>query len=264
MAPRTRAGAGQWSGPQFETLVLKAFKTALLEYVNRAEPDPRVPRRLPVRITVVTTTYQRETLYQQIQAFAERTLYRDLPGTRLESLAFPLDRTVGEPGYRIRIDPVLPGYTTDPGGLRHPPLRPVSPVSPVEESPATLILIYGEMLRFQYPLFFSDSWLSLGRGLPDNDWPALRIPDYVTAIPRGALLKLRYQTVPCGAAATQEGDGHLRRTRDRWWDCVIEVDRLRLDYGDVLPTPLEADGTIEYVLNSAPRSILTYQLERRE
>jgi hypothetical protein len=47
------------------------------------------------------------------------------------------------------------------------------------------------------------------------------------------------------------------------WNCVINVDRLRLDHGDEL-APLERDGTIEYILDGAPRSVLAYQLARKE
>jgi hypothetical protein len=271
MAPGARSG--QWSGPQFETLVLKAFRDAFLEYCGQAVTDQRVdPERLRVRITVLTATAQHETLSQEIRAFVERTFHRDMPGTRLESLTFSLDPGIGEPGYRIEIQPALPGYTTDPGSQRHPPLRPVAtpgmrttPKPPalattptptsddvVESSSTSLLLIFDTRLTWDFPLFAADAWLPLGRGLPEHlPSRALRIADHLTAIPRGALLELRYQ----------RGDVHLRRTYERP-DCAVFVDGLRLHPGD--SCLLDADGTVDFVFSNTLRSMLTYQLTQKD
>jgi hypothetical protein len=262
------ANPAGWSGPQFEALLVKAFRDALLEYCVRAVHDPRVDQnRLRIRITVVTATAQRDTLAEEIRGFANRTLARDLPGSRLESVTFPLDPRVGEPGYRLDIQPVLPGYTTDPGSRKHPLVRPAAPPGPgtapepwaaptspsgdrVESSSTTLLLTFDTKLTSDFPLFASDSWLPLGRDLPERlPGRALRIADHLTAVPRGALLEVRYR----------RGDVHVRRTYQRH-DCAVFLDGLRLHPGD--PVLLETDGTIDFVFTSTQRSMLTYQLRK--
>jgi hypothetical protein len=265
----TPAGnAARWSGPQFEALVLKAFRDALLEYCGRAVLDPRVdPQGLRIRITVVTASPQKGTLPQEVRAFAERTLRRDLPGTRLEAVTFPLDPAISEPGYRFDIQPPLPGYTTDPGSRLHAPMRPgpVRNTTPeswaaateqsagaVESAGTALILTFDVKLRFRFPLYTSQTWLPLGRDLPENlNSPALRIPNHVTVVPRGAIVEVRYR----------RDDVHLRRTHNRR-DCVVFVDGLRLVPDD--PILLEPAGEIIFVFGTALRSVLAYQLQRKE
>jgi hypothetical protein len=260
--------AQRWSGPQFETVVVKAFRDALLQYCGRAVLDPRVdPKQLRIRITVVTASPQHGTLAQEVRTFAERTLRRDLPGTRLESLTFPLDSDIGEPGYRLDIQPPLPGYTTNPGSRQYPPAQPgpVRDTTPeswaahtehsggaVESSSTALVVTFDVKLRFRFPLYTSETWLPLGRDLPDNlNSAALRIPNHVTAVPRGAIVEIRHR----------RGDVHLRRTHSRR-DCVVFVDGLRLLPDD--PVLLEPAGEVIFVFGHALRSVLAYELQRKE
>src|SRR5262249_55879665 len=118
------------SGPEFEQTVKQAFSDALFRYCRLAEQDPRVnPRRLRIRIQVVTAAVAHGTLIPEIRALVNQTLYRALRGARLDSLAFPLGPALARYGraaiparHRAAAARTLPppGRSLRPGGPAPP------------------------------------------------------------------------------------------------------------------------------------------------
>src|SRR6185503_14746500 len=87
-----------------------------------------------------------------------------------------------------------------------------------------LALSYGAW-RWTYPLVAADVWIPLGRGLVANGRLAtIRLPDFLVAVPRGALLVLR----------ARPGGPELRRSPERA-EYTVTVDGHRLRPNSTVP-----------------------------
>jgi hypothetical protein len=265
-------GSGPWSGQEFEMLVYQQFQQELTEYCRRARRPGRVdPAGLKIRILVVTGS-PLEQSQPELRAKAEQIVEGELPHATLEPVAFALERGIGAPGFWFSIEPRLPDDTTDPSRGRQPHARPgpqtsLGPDEPTgewslsegdaEESiparpAAYLQLIYDTELTHRYPLYVTDDWIRVGRAIPSSPQrPAIRLPGFLRAVPRGALLELRYRLT--GLA--------LRRTGERpEYDVSVDGRLLRPGQG----TGIGAQAKVRYSTGSGVDSLLVFQLREGE
>jgi hypothetical protein len=265
----SRGEGGDPSGPAFEATVFEALQQALLDYCDQARLDWRVdPKALRLRVMVVTG--QPLAHEQRLRMLAEHVVRGELSRAELEPLTFALQSDISPPGYWFRFDPPLPGDTTDPGGLRYPPVRPapdrdgradqheptaVWDLADEADDPdagAFLVLVYHPDLGFyRYPLYPADRWLGIGRDVTSSEHrPALRLPRYLSAVPRGGLLEVRYW----------QGNAELRRSAQRP-EYAVWVNERRLAPG--LRVRIGATGLISYRAGSGAQSVLRFQLRER-
>jgi hypothetical protein len=262
---------GPWSGPAFEAVVYQELQKELLDYCERARRDPRVdPARMRVRVLVVTGSPLGR-CQEQLRALAEQIVEGELRRAVLEPVAFALERGIGAPGYWFGIEPQLPGDVTDPGGGRHPWVRSdpwvptgrdaTAPWSPAaagrdRRHPARagtfLVVTFDRKVAYGYPLDPADEWIQIGRQVASGPGrPAIRLPDFLTVVPRGALLELRYQLDRL----------ELRRSRERA-EYDVWVDGARLPPGQV--TDIGPAAGIRYALGSRLESVLGFELRERD
>jgi hypothetical protein len=230
----------------FEAQMVGAFRAELFDYCARAAAGPRAGRPRRVLVTVVAAPGLEETR-AQIRTVARLTTEQELPEAHVE-VVFALDTTLPPHGYRFEMAPPLPSPTTVPGGPRAVPRRPPEQLGAAAGEVA-LVVGYGDRLQWTYPLFSTDAWIPLGRLVTHRPGPVLPMPAYLTAVPRGPLLMVRYwrDTVA------------LRRTRERPEYAVV-VDGQRLwPWRAVAVLPA---GSIHY-LRDGPRTELAYRVSRR-
>jgi len=260
---------GAWSGPVFTALVLLALDRMLAAYRSDLAAAPGVdPAGLPTSVTVVTATPLRATR-GEVRA---RVRHAELPNPYVK-VSVQVDPGLTDPGFRILVEPPLPaswpqggdtaavdgtvaapdGRTRPvPGGFAGPDgTRPYSGPGPDRGARDAVVftLLYGPW-RWVFPVAGSPTWLPLGRGLGAGPRATLRVPDFVTAVPRGALLRFRYR----------DGAAHLHRSHERT-EYAVHVDGQPLAPGasvSVRPT-----GAIGYSLGAGASTTLRYELTPR-
>lgn len=263
--------------PVFESILLLAFKRALAAYCTQVAP---LPQR--IRVTVGTAEPVAGSVRARFHIVA-----RGLVGSHRVGVVF--EAGVVATGYRIDIDPPAPPGTaaakpeskpepeSGPGprpGAK-PESKPGQDAGPDEEQPgpttglgpaatptvprqhgapprigaAELTLRYGDWV-WRYTLPDADMWVPLGRGLRLDDRRAVvRLPDHMAAVPRGALLLIRYSG----------GETQLCRSEERR-EYLIDVDGRRLSPGT--PQRIRPGGRISYT-RGGPATGLEYHLAAR-
>jgi hypothetical protein len=181
----------QVATPEFETQVLTAFSQKLLEYCDELLRS-RQTNGARLLIVSVVTAMPVPGLRARLDDHAARLLGRRLPGARLDQMFFAVDRAIAEPLYAIGVD-------------ERPPPAPL----PADDDPSPvrlLTLSFGRPHRFVFQLEPSPAWLPFRRGAHAAGLQyEIALPDYLSAVPRGTLLHLRYR----------RGVVQLRRTAAR-------------------------------------------------
>jgi hypothetical protein len=126
----------------------------------------------------------------------------------------------------------------------------------VVEPPLRLTLGYGALPPWTYPLFPKSDWLDLGRyddpnaQVIDSNAQVIRLPSFVAAVPRGALLLIRYW---CDSVS-------LRRSTARP-EYVVWLDGHALVPEQ--PVALRDRGHIQYGQDGVRSTVLSYRLDER-
>lgn len=250
---------GAFSGPVFTALVLLALDRMLAAYRSDLAAAPGVdPTGLPTSVTVVTATPLRATR-GEVRA---RVRHAELPNPYVK-VSVQVDPALTDPGFRILIEPPLPaswpgggdGTVPAPDGLTRPVpggwagpdgTRPYRDPGGGARDAVVFTLVYGPW-RWVFPVAGSPTWLPLGRGLGAGPRATLRVPDFVTAVPRGALLRFRYR----------DGAAHLHRSAERV-EYVVHVDNRPMVPG--ASVPVRPTGAIGYSLGAGASTTLRYEL----
>ncbi|MFF5232359.1 hypothetical protein [Dactylosporangium sp. NPDC000521] len=229
--------------PDFETSVVDEFRERLLEYCSIQHTGGRADMgRLEVTITVVSARSVAN-LRNTLRPYAMRVLDAELPGARLSQVLFAVDEQLPAPWHKVSVQ----------GRLRGEPAPPPSPSHPAEPAQPVLVLTLAYQRDHQYVFHLASTadWLPIRRGPAAEDYRyEIPLPDYLNAVPRGALLDLRYW----------QGLVEVRRTPARP-DYSVRVDGQWLTPGQQLR--VGPSGSIVFA-SGQRESVLNYLLKERE
>ncbi|GAA3456969.1 hypothetical protein [Dactylosporangium matsuzakiense] len=198
----------QAARPEFETEVLTAFSAKLREYCDHLLRSRGAEGIGPVLVVSVVTAIPVPALRKRLDDLAVQMLGRRLPGARLDRMFFAVDQAMSEPMYAIGVE-------------ERPPVERPADDEAARLPVQLLTLSFGRPHKFVFGLEARAAWVPIRRGLPTaGARREIALPEYLSMVPRGVLLELRYS----------HGRVELRRTEDRP-EYHVEVDQSRLDRG---------------------------------
>jgi hypothetical protein len=229
-------------GEDYADRVFAAVRAEIAVYIALATVNLSAADRSRLRITItVVTTRDAPGLTTRIREYAAQAFDVDLNHAQLRAVYLDIDSRVSDPDFRIGIEPPANGGPDADADTQR---------IPSGLSTARLTLTYDSDLRLEYRLSSAQTWLPLGRHIPERDTVVpVEVPRFVAAVPRGLLLLIRYW----------DGKTEIRRTRERSMYLVV------VDGRQLLPDRRIAclgHGAIEYhdQRRGGEPSVIRYQL----